>query len=119
MARHKRSYTGERLTAGVHVKCTPNERQRLDAAASERGVTLSDYTRRLLLRHAVAHPGADTGGAHRNPEAAALCEQVRRLGVNLNEIARYMNMTGQLRDVPELRDLCTEIKSVFARIIQL
>ena len=117
MARHKRSYTGERLTAGLHVKCTPNERQRLDAAASARGVTLSDYTRRLVLRRAADHPVAGTGG--RNPDAAALCEQVRRLGVNMNEIARHMNMTGQLRDVPELRDLCTEIKSVFARIIQL
>ena len=48
------------------------------------------------------------------PEAVALCEQVRALGVNKNQIAHHVNATGQLDDVPELRELYREIKAVFA-----
>jgi Bacterial mobilisation protein (MobC) len=117
VARHKRSFTGERLTAGLHVKCTPSERRRLDAAAVKRGMSLSDYARRAVFRRPI-EPARAAAAPH-YPEAVALWEQVRALGVNMNQIAHHLNATGELDDVPALRALCREIKAVFARIMAL
>lgn len=118
MARHKRAYTGERRTAGFRLQLTPTERRKIDAAAAKRGIRLSDYGRRALLRRPIERP-QETGGMRRNPDAAALWEQVRALGVNMNQIAHMLNATARLDDVPELRELCREIKAVFARIMAL
>jgi hypothetical protein len=52
----------------------PNERRRLDAAASARGLTPSDYTRRALFC-AADHPVAGAAGVHRNLDAAALAQK--------------------------------------------
>jgi hypothetical protein len=52
----------------------PNERRRLDAAASARGLTPSDYTRRALFC-AADHPVAGAAGVHRNLDAAALARR--------------------------------------------
>jgi hypothetical protein len=119
VARRKRTDTAERLTAGVHVKVTPTERQKLDAAAVRRGISLSDHTRRRLLRRGLDHGVKTAGSIRRNAEAAALFEQVRRLGVNMNQVAHELNATGRLRDHPALEHLCDEIKAVFARIMAL
>jgi hypothetical protein len=40
VVRRKKSYTGERLTAGLHLKCTPTERHKIEAAAAKRGMRL-------------------------------------------------------------------------------
>jgi hypothetical protein len=118
MARRKKSYTGERLTAGLHSKCTPSERRRVDAAALTRGVSLSDYVRRAVLRRPIdARPAA--GARRTNPDAAALWREAHALGVNLNQIAHKLHTFDRLDDVPELRELCREIKAVFARIMAL
>lgn len=119
LARRKRTDTEERLTARLHFKVTPTERRKVHADAAKRGISLSDHARRRLLRRAVEHGAQDAGGMRRNPEAAALCRQVLALGVNMNQIAHLANATGRLDDVPELRELCREIKAVFARIMTL
>jgi len=119
VARRKRADTEERFTAGLHVKVTPTERGKLDAAAAKRGISLSDHARRRLLRRAVDHGVDDAGGLRRNPDAAALSKQVLALGVNMNQVAHELNATGRLRDVPTLEELCREIKAVFARIMAL
>jgi Bacterial mobilisation protein (MobC) len=117
MARHKQAYRGERLTASFAAKCTPSERERLDAAAKAHGISLSDYARRTVFHRPIeSRNGSDI---RRNPEAAELCEQVRALGVNMNQIAHHLNATGEIRDIPEFAELCREIKAVFARIISL
>lgn len=118
VARYKRADTGERRTAAFRLQLTPSERSRLDAAAAKRGLRLSDYGRRALLRRPI-EPARDATTAPHYPEAVALWEQVRALGVNMNQIAHHMNATGALDDVPELRALCREIKAVFARIMAL
>jgi Mobilization protein NikA len=118
VARHKRAYTGEQRTAGLRLQLTPTERRKLDAAAAQRGVSLSDYARRAMLRRS-KKAANDAGDVRRHPDAAALSDQVRALGVNMNQIAHHLNATGELDDVPELRELCREIKTVFARILAL
>jgi hypothetical protein len=116
MARYKQTYRGERLTSSFQAKCTPSERKKLDAAAGAHGMSLSDYARRVVLRRPV-EPPADR--MRRNPEVAELYEQVRALGVNMNQLAHHAHATGEIRDIPELRELCEEIRTVFARIIAL
>jgi hypothetical protein len=106
MARLQRSYAGERRTAPLRLQLTPSERAEVDAAAAGQGVHLSEYSRqRLLQRQAPV-----VAGARRNPEAAALMHALegaafenKAIGINLNQIARSLNTTGELRDLPELR----------------
>ena len=108
MARHKRSYAGERRTAGLRVQLTPGERSELGAAATQQGAqNLSTYAREMLFRRSAAIVAA----TRRNPEAAALirelnaaARQLNGIGNNLNQIARELNTSGDLRDWRELRD---------------
>src|SRR5277367_4562819 len=94
MARYERSYSGERRTAPLRLQLTPTERNALEAAAAGQGATLSAYARELLFRRAAAMV-ADT---RRNPEAKALADELRAIGINLNQIARHANTTGELSD---------------------
>jgi|SRR5271155_594205 len=108
MARHKRTYAGERRTAGLRVQLTPGERDELQDAAKQHGApNLSSYAREMLFRRSAAVVAA----TRRNPEAAALMRdlqlatrQLNGAGNNLNQIARELNTTGDLRDWRELRD---------------
>jgi hypothetical protein len=108
MARYKRSYAGERRTAHLGLHLTPQEREELETAAEKHGAaSLNAFARELLFRRSAAVVAA----TRRNPEAAALmrelqaaARQLNGVGNNLNQIARELNTTGDLRDWPELRD---------------
>jgi uncharacterized protein (DUF1778 family) len=52
MARHRKTYTGERRTVHLGVQLTPSERTELQRAAAEAGACLSQYVRELCLRRA-------------------------------------------------------------------
>lgn len=76
------------------------ERARLEREAGGCGITLAAYARRRLFQDAateVAMPGIVTGTDEAATSPAtqiavlALSEQIRRAGVNLNQIARRMN----------------------------
>jgi hypothetical protein len=108
MARYERSYTGERRSVHLGVQLTPSERDELDAAAVRQGApNLSTYARELMFRRSAAV----TAATRRNPEAKAIikalddaaCEHNAN-GNNLNQIARHLNRTGDLRDWGELRE---------------
>jgi hypothetical protein len=107
LARYEKTYTGERRTVHVGFYVTPSEAAELDAGADRRGFSRSDYARELLFRRAAE----SVAGTRRNPEAAgieraldAAAFENNAVGVNLNQIARQLNTTGDLRDWPELRD---------------
>jgi hypothetical protein len=117
MARHKRSYSGERCTVKRTVQLTPTHAAQLDAAAAAAGAPFGTFARELLVRRA-ATVGV-VAGTRRNPDASQLADQVRPLGINMNQIARHLNSTGELRDWRELTELLAEIKAVFARILAL
>ena len=114
MARHKRSYVGEKRTAQLGVKVTPSERRELRQAAKQQGApNLSTYARELLFRRSAAVVAA----TRRNPEASAIMRELRITGLalanpgnNLNQIARHLNTTGDLRDFRELRDTIEAVK---------
>jgi uncharacterized protein (DUF1778 family) len=129
MARHKRTDVSDHLTARVGVKLTPRERKALEAAAKEQGASLSDYVRELLFRRSAAV----VAGTRRNPEAAALMRalslaghELNANGNNLNQIARHLNTTGDLRDWGELREalgdfrqIADHLKSAVSRVLDL
>jgi hypothetical protein len=101
VARHERSYDGERFTVIRTLKLTPSQAEMLDAAAAQQGVRWSDFARELLLRR-LGTP-AVVGGARRDPEAMAIIRALdgaayesSAAGNNLNQLARHANTTGEL-----------------------
>ena len=117
MARYQRTFDGERRTSLLAVKLTPSERCELEAAAAGQGATLSVFARELLFRRAATVVAA----TRRNPEAAALMHALNDCGNLLNQIARHLNTTGELRDTdPELlRFALDQHKAAVARVIDL
>jgi len=108
MSRYERSYSGERRSYGLRVQLTPSEGAELEAAAELTGAqNLSIYVRELLFRRSAAV----VAGTRRNPEAKAIMDAMHAaavaqnaVGNNLNQIARHLNTTGDLRDWGELRE---------------
>jgi Bacterial mobilisation protein (MobC) len=107
LARHKQTDREERHTAPIRVHATPRERSELQEEAARRGMSLSSYAHDLMFRR-FAHAGK---AVRRIPEAAAIMRALdaaafenNAVGVNLNQIARQLNMSGTVRDVPELRE---------------
>jgi hypothetical protein len=101
-------------TVKTTVQLTPAERAELETAAASQGATLSVYARELLFRRAAA-----VAATRRNPEAAALMHELSAIGNNLNQIARHLNSTGELRaydDLPAVLDLH---KQAIARVLDL
>jgi uncharacterized protein (DUF1778 family) len=92
---------GEGRTAQIHVLLTEAERERIRTWASETNLTVSDFMRRRALGRPIL-PRVD-GEARR---------QLRRIGVNLNQLARVANMAGQLAHEDELRATVEEIRAV-------
>jgi sugar phosphate isomerase/epimerase len=78
-----------------YVKVSEQEEERLRELAAARGITVA----RLLVESALAG-GAESAGA-RAAVAAELAVAVRalgRVGVNVNQIARVTNATGEVQD---------------------
>ncbi len=115
MARYKKSYGGERRTVLIAVKLTRSERAELDAAAGVLGSTVSEHARTLLFRHA-----ATTTSARRNPEAKALADELRAIGINLNQLCRQGHIMGELGERSEdLFKALIDLKAATARVIAL
>jgi type IV pilus biogenesis protein CpaD/CtpE len=86
---------GRPRPVGHRVKVTAEQEQRLQGLAAGRGITVA----RLLVESALAG-GAESAGA-RAAVAAELAVAVRalgRVGVNVNQIARVTNATGEIQD---------------------
>jgi hypothetical protein len=117
MARHKKTYTGERRTVHLGVQLTPSERAELEAAAAEAGTGLSQYVRELCLRR--APESATVGGARRNPEAKRLMYELSAIGNNLNQLARVANTVHAAPQEHELKAMIEILKAAMARVLAL
>jgi hypothetical protein len=100
-------------TASLFVKLTPAERDELNKAAGGRRV--SSYARELLFRR----QAAVVAGTRRNPEAAALARELNAIGINLNQIARHLNSTGELRAYDDLPAVLELHKRAILRVLDL
>jgi hypothetical protein len=77
------------------VKVTVEQEERLQVLAAARGITVA----RLLVESALAG-GADSAGARAAvaAELAVLSRGLGRVGVNVNQIARVTNATGEIQE---------------------
>lgn len=78
----------------VHVKTTPEERQRWHEMAAARGVTLADLIRERLSSDAVGRAPRRRRAAVPEAPAAdpALLAALARVGNNVNQLARWVNI---------------------------
>jgi hypothetical protein len=117
MARHKKTYTGERRTVHLGVQLTPSERANLALAAAEAGASLSQYVRELCLRRTAE--AATVGGARRNPVAKRLLFELSAIGNNLNQLARVANTTRHAPQEGELKATIEVLKAAMQRVLSL
>jgi uncharacterized protein (DUF1778 family) len=104
MARPKKDYAALR-TESIAFRLTLAQRLRIEEAAAIAGVSLAEYVRRQSLKgRIVVHE-------HRSLDPAAY-DQLRRIGVNLNQLVRRTNRTG--RAPPEVAGLCAAIEEILA-----
>jgi hypothetical protein len=115
MARRARTNSGERCTAFVGMWLTPSQHAELQHAAKLKGDCISTFARELLFRRAAAVVAA----TRRNPEAAALMRELNAIGNNLNQIARHLNISGELRAFDDLPAVLDEHKRAIARVLDL
>jgi uncharacterized protein (DUF1778 family) len=118
MGRYERRYSGERRTEKLTVQLTPSERAELEEAAEGQGVeNLSAFTRELLFRRAAAVVAA----TRRNPQAKAIADELRAVGINLNQLQRHANTTGELgpERLAEVDDVLRAIKHAASRVLDL
>lgn len=90
-------------------RLTPAERLQIEDAARAAGVTASEYARMQTLRgRVVVQP--------RQSLDHAAFDQLRRIGVNLNQLARIANQTQR---VPAgLTRACTAVENFLARELE-
>lgn len=95
----------------LNVSLTAQEFERLQRRARTAGMRLVDYGRWLLLRGAAApapqHPQASV-------EDRLTYQQLRRLGNNLNQIARRLHAFNESAP-PSLEPLLHSIRTILAR----
>ncbi|ALD74756.1 hypothetical protein AN946_06455 [Trueperella pyogenes] len=98
------------------MRLTPNELDAIKRRASVLGVKPSQWARAVLRdaldsrRHEVEVLAAQAGMTRPRPELAKAVEQVRRIGVNLNQVVR----AGTAVDEDILRDVLDAVREVRA-----
>ncbi len=117
MARRRATETAERRSVSLRSWVTPAERQRIEAAAQRAGTGLSDYVRELCLRRGGKEPVV--AGVRRNPAAKVLADELRAIGINLNQLARVANQTGEIRREGELSMTIDQLKAAIAKVITI
>ena len=90
------------------VRMTAAELAHVQDQATRAGLSLSDYCRRVVLRHHVAPAITDT-------DEAALAD-LNRIGVNLTQLARRANASGKIP--PHLAEVLAEVRAAVERIAE-
>lgn len=99
----------ERRTVSLSCRVTPQERLRIDTAAAHAGLSASEYIRRQALR------GRVIVQEKRMLDHAAF-DQLRRIGVNLNQLTRLAHQAGKVP--PEVGKAAAVIERVVVRALE-
>jgi hypothetical protein len=79
---------GPRAAARLMVRLGPAEAAHVDAAAATMGLRRASWVAALVRRHALGRPTFDRA---QEDALLAIRAELRRIGVNVNQIARAMN----------------------------
>lgn len=106
MARPRKD-ASERRTNLLPVRLTPAERLRIEKDALGAGLTASDFVRTQALKKGrpVVRETVTLD--------PAVFDELRRIGVNLNQIARRANQSGRIS--PALSHVCETLESILMR----
>jgi hypothetical protein len=118
MARPKKSAADARPHV-VAFRLNDAEMALLRSEADASGMAASETARAKVTR---ARASARFGATRRSaaPESQAMFElrqQLVRVGVNLNQIARRLNMTGE-HEPDELRNACRDLDALFRLLLR-
>ena len=95
----------DRASEAFRIRLTAAEREQLDAQAAAAGVTLSQLIRAAVLGYRLPSP----------PVTREAVNELRAIGVNLNQIARHANATGALRG--DLDETLAEVRQAISELI--
>jgi hypothetical protein len=98
--------TDERRSEALAFRLTPAERLRVEHAAIEAGLSASEYAREQTLKGRIVME-------QRIALDPAVFDQLRRIGVNLNQLARVANQSKQAP--PELARACAAVENFLMR----
>jgi phosphate uptake regulator len=93
----------------ITLRVSDDEKERLKQKADEKGLTLSDYVRAVILGSKSVKRKKATC-----EELKAVAYEINRIGVNINQIARRVNTTREidikvLEELSRIEDRLTEI----------
>ena len=111
MARPKQ---GKKRDKQFNVALTADEMATLRVRAAEAGQPLIEYGRTALFGKPITAQGA---APEISRDVRRLHEQIKRVGVNLNQIARHMNARPEHKAPPDLEPTIATIRRYLARVL--
>jgi hypothetical protein len=109
MARPKKQ-TGDKRAQVMQARVSPAEHAEILLRAAKASVSPSEFLRRSALSVEVV---VQQGG----PSDFETADQLRRIGVNLNQLARVANKTGYMPD--GLEEALAKVDQLLDRMIEL
>jgi hypothetical protein len=106
----------ERRDAVLSVRVTAAERARIEARAAGLDAHLADFLRSAVLDRP-APPRRRSAAAARGRLTADELRELNRIGVNLNQIARALNVGTRDPISADLADTLTELRAVLGRFV--
>ncbi len=79
----------EERTENLHFRVTTAEKERIKRYAAAAGMSMSDYARRQVLQKQVKVVTPEFISDYEQ-----ICGELGRFGNNINQIAKYLNSTG-------------------------
>ncbi len=109
-SRHKfKTYSRSAQACVINIRCSRSEKSTITSRAKRTGMSTSVYLRALGLhgKIIVAHQAVD----------APLIFQLKKIGTNLNQIARKLNATGKHTPL-DLVVLCERIDALTSNLME-
>lgn len=102
--------TASKLACRLIVRVNDEDRARIRACAQSAGLTVSEYVRRMAVNGQVVVRRDSAYGM-------SLAFQLRKVGINLNQLTRVANTSGEL---PEgLAGVCQQVETILDRITKI
>jgi hypothetical protein len=99
-----------RRTRRLIVRVSDEEQTRIRDGARKAGLRVSEYVRRMAIDGEVVVRRDSAYGM-------SMASQLRRIGVNLNQLTRLAHIEGELP--PELAQLCGRVEGILDKIVEL